>query len=153
MAIINVTKKNFSKLVSEKIDDLGIGGMFASALMGGKDKLKEAMADMPDEQLLWVNTDHVVAVSDMTKIAETGDLVFRIFFKYTTSKDEAIWIKGDDYKRFILAWAGEVKYINEGEYEVPSGYRAVVSEDGSKVTVKKNEYTVENDQNTDTGKM
>ena len=137
MAIINVTRKNFSKLVSEKIDELGFEGMFASALWGGKDKIKEAMADMPDEQLLWVNTDHVVAVSDMTKIAETGDLVFRIFFKYTTSKDEAIWIKGDDYKRFILAWAGKVKSITEGEYEVPSGYYATTYDNGRKLKVEK----------------
>ena len=63
MAIINVTQKTFTKAISEKIDDLGGMGFMAAALMGGKDKMKEAIADVPDEQLLWVNTDHVAAVS------------------------------------------------------------------------------------------
>jgi hypothetical protein len=40
MAIINVTQKNFSKVIAEKIDGMGIEGMFASALLGGKDKMK-----------------------------------------------------------------------------------------------------------------
>jgi hypothetical protein len=140
MAIINVTQKNFSKLASENLDKMGGMGLLAASLMGGKDKMKEALADVPDENILWVNTDHVVAVSGMTKIAETGDLVFRIFFRFPNDdKENAIWVKGDDYKRFILTWAGEVKSINEGEYEVPSGYRVVVSEDGSKVAIEKKE--------------
>lgn len=139
MAIINVTQKNFSKILSEKIDGMGFEGLMASALLGGRDKMKEALSDIPDEQVLWVNTDHVVAVSGMTKIEETGDLVFRIFFRYPEDKSNPIWIKGDDYERFILAWAGEVKSLLEGEYDVPSGYRAVASENGTKVQVKKNE--------------
>lgn len=137
MAIINVTQKTFTKAISEKIDDLGGMGFMAAALMGGKDKMKEAIADVPDEQLLWVNTDHVVAASAPVKAAETGDVVFRIYFDHPDRKDNPIWIKGEDYKRFILAWAGEIKTINEGEYEVPSGYRAISTEDGSKVIVEK----------------
>lgn len=140
MAIINVTQKNFSKLASENLDKMGGMGLLAASLMGGKDKMKEALADVPDENILWVNTDHVSAVSGMTKIAETGDLVFRIFFRFPNDdKENSIWVKGDDYKRFLLTWAGEVKSINEGEYEVPSGYRVVVSEDGNKMTVEKKE--------------
>ena len=139
MAIINLTQKNFSKLISEKIDDMSGMDLLAASLMGGKDKMKEAIADMPDEQLLWVNTDHVAAASAPVKMRETGDVVFRIYFKHTDSKENAIWIKGDDYKRFILTWAGEAKSINEGEYEVPSGYKVTVSEDGSKVTIEKKE--------------
>jgi hypothetical protein len=105
--------------------------------MGGRDEMKKAIADVPDENLLWVNTDHVVAASAPIKAAETGEVVFRIYFDHPDRKDNPIWIKGDDYKRFILAWAGEIKTINEGEYEVPSGYRAISSDDGSKVTVEK----------------
>ena len=137
MAIINVTQKNFSKILSEKIDGMGGVGLLAASLMGGKDEMKKAIADMPDENLLWVNTDHVVAVGGMTKVAETGDLVFRIFFKYPDSKDDPVWIKGDDYKRFIMAWAGEERWVCEGEYNVPDGYRAISYEDGSKVKVEK----------------
>ena len=111
--------------------------MLAASLMGGEEELKKAIADVPDEKLLWVNTDHVVAVSAPIKVTETGDEVFRIYFDHPDSKDNPIWIKGEDYKRFILAWAGEVKSINEGEYEVPSGYRAISIEDGSKVIVEK----------------
>ena len=139
MAIINLTQKNFSKVIAEKIDSMGMEGLLLSSFMGGKDKMKEAIADVPDENLLWVNTDHVVAASAPIKVAETDEVVFRIYFDHPDRKDNPILIKGDDYKRFILAWAGEVKTINEGEYEVPSGYRAISSEDGSKVTVEKKE--------------
>jgi len=137
MAIINVTQKNFTKVIAEKLDNMGGMGFLAASLMGGKDEMKKAIADLPDENLLWVNTDHVVAASAPIKTVETGELVFRIYFDHPDRKDNPIWIKGEDYKRFILAWAGEVKSINEGEYEVPSGYRVVVSEDGNKVTVRK----------------
>lgn len=137
MAIINVTQKTFTKAISEKIDDLGGMGFVAAALIGGKDEMKKAIADVPDEQLLWVNTDHVAAVSEPTEISETGDVVFRIYFRFPANKENAIWIKGEDYKRFILAWAGEIKTINEGEYEVPIGYRAISTDDGSKVKVEK----------------
>lgn len=137
MAIINVTQKNFTKVIAEKLDNMGGMGLLAASLMGGKDEMKKAIADVPDENLLWVNTDHVVAASAPIKATETGEVVFRIYFDHPDRKDNPIWIKGDDYKRFILAWAGEIKTVNEGEYEVPSGYRAISSDDGSKVTVEK----------------
>lgn len=137
MAIINLTQKNFSKVIAEKLDSMGGMGLLAASLMGGKEEMKKAIADVPDENLLWVNTDHVVAASAPIKAAETGEVVFCIYFDHPDRKDNPIWIKGDDYKRFILAWAGEVKTINEGEYEVPSGYHVAISEDGSKVTVEK----------------
>ena len=139
MAIINLTQKNFSKVIAEKLDGMGGMGLLAASLMGGKEEMKKAIADIPDENLLWVNTDHVVAASAPIKTMETGEVVFRIYFDHPDRKDNPIWIKGDDYKRFILAWAGEVKSINVGEYEVPSGYRVAISEDGSKVTVEKKE--------------
>lgn len=138
MAIVYVTKMNFSKVLSEKIEEMEGGmGIFASALLGGKDKLREALADVPDKQGLWVNTDYVSAVSAPIKIKETGDVVFRIFFRYTESKDEPIWLKGDDYKKFILAWSGEEKYLNEGEYKVAEGCFAICTENGTNVTVKR----------------
>lgn len=107
MAIVKVTLKNFTKFISEKIDNASFEAMLALSLLGGTEKLKESIAGMPDEQMLLVNTDHVAAVSGLTKIAETGDVVFRIFFKYTSSKEGAVWVKGEDYKRFVKAWAGE----------------------------------------------
>ena len=137
MAIINVTQKNFTKVIAEKLDNMGGMGLLAASLMGGKEEMKKAIADVPDENLLWVNTDHVVAASSPIKLAEIGEVVFRIYFDHPDRKDNPIWIKGDDYKRFILAWAGEIKTINEGEYEVPSGYRAISTDDGSKVIVEK----------------
>lgn len=137
MAIINVTQKNFTKVMAEKLDNMGGMDLLAASLMGGKDEMKKAIADVPDENLLWVNTDHVVAASAPIKAAETGEMVFRIYFDHPDRDHNPIWIKGDDYKRFVLAWTGDVKCINEGEYEVPSGYRAISSDDGSKVTVEK----------------
>lgn len=137
MSIINVTQKNFTKVIAEKLDNIGGMGLLAASLMGGKDEMKKAIADVPDENLLWVNTDHVVAASAPITTLETGEVVFRIYFDHPDRKDNPIWIKGDDYKRFILAWAGEIKTINKGEYEVPSGYKAISSDDGSKVTVEK----------------
>ena len=137
MAIINLTQKNFTKVITDKLDNMDGMGLLAASLIGGKDELKKAIADVPDENLLWVNTDHVVAASAPITAAETGEVVFRIYFDHPDRKDNPIWIKGEDYKRFILAWAGEVKSINEGEYEVPSGYRAISTEYGSKVIVKK----------------
>lgn len=151
MAIVYVTKMNFSKVLSEKIDEMEGGmGIFASALLGGKEKIREALADVPDEQGLWVNTDYVSVVSAPIKISETGDVVFRIYFRYTESKDEPIWLKGDDYKKFILAWSGEEKYLNEVEYKVSEGCFAISIEDGTKVRVvcvekeneKKNEDSI-----------
>ena len=140
MTIINLTQKNFLKVIAEKLDSMDGMGLLAASLMGGEEEMKKAIADVPDENLLWVNTDHVVAASAPIKVMETGEVVFRIYFDHPDRKNNPIWIKGDDYKRFILAWAGEVKSINEGEYEVPSGYRVAISEDGSKVTVEKKEY-------------
>lgn len=137
MAIIGVTQKNFTKVISEKLDKMGVEGLFASALMGGKDKMKEAIADVPDENTIWVNTDHVVAASTPMRVAETGDVVFRIYFRHPDEKNNAVWIKADDYKRFILAWAGELKCLTEGDYEVPVGYEAISYEDGKKVKVVK----------------
>lgn len=137
MAIINVTQKNFTKVMAEKLDNMDEMLLLATSFMGGKDKMKKAIADVPDENLLWVNTDHVVAASAPFKVAETGEVVFRIYFGHPDRNNNPILIKGDDYKRFILAWAGEIKTINEGEYEVPSGYRVISSEDGSKVKVEK----------------
>ncbi len=139
MAIVKVTLKNFTKFISEKIDNTSFEGMMASALLGGTKKLKESIAGMPDEQMLLVNTDHVAAVSGLIKIAETGDVVFRIFFKYTSSKEGAVWVKGEDYKRFVKAWAGEERVLVPGEYEVPEGHGAVVAEDGRTVKVVETE--------------
>ena len=137
MAIILLTQKNFTKVVSEKLDDMDGMGLIAAAIMGGKNEMKKMIDAVPDENKLWVNTDHVVAASVPVKVDETGEVVFRIYFTHPDKDNPCIWVKGDDYKRFMFAWAGEVKPLNEGEYEVPNGYRATSKEDGSKVTVEK----------------
>ena len=139
MAIINLTQKNFSKVVSEKIDEMGAEGFLLSTFFGGKEELKKQLADMPDENMLWVNTDHVAAASGLIKTAETGEVVFRIYFKQPQKDDSPIWIKGDDYERFIRTWTGEKRWIYEGEYHVPDGYRAISHDDLKRVTVEKDE--------------
>ncbi len=136
MAIINLTQKNFSKAAAERIDEMGMEGILASALLGGREKMKEAIADIPDENLLWVNTDHVAAASGPTKIRETGDIVFRIYFDHPDSKNTPVWIKGEDYKRFILEWAGEANGVGEGLHKVPDGCQATVLEDMGETWVK-----------------
>jgi hypothetical protein len=136
MAIINLTKKNFTNLISKSIDDAEDSFLISLMLAGGKDKMKEVIADVPDEQLIWVNTDHISAASAPTKVHETGEIVFRIYFKYTDSKDNAIWIKGEDYKRFIMAWSGEANWLSEGEYNVQEGHYVTISDDSKKVIVK-----------------
>lgn len=137
MNIINLTQKNFTKVIAEKLNKMDGMDLLAASLFGGKDEMNKMIDSVPDENLLWVNTDHVVAVSAPIKASETGEVVFRIYFDHPDRNDNPIWIKGDDYKRFILAWAGEVKTINEGEYEVPSGYRAFSYNDGTVVKVEK----------------
>ena len=128
-------------MVADKLDEWGGASIFASSILGGKDKLREAFSDIPDETLLWVNTDKVAAASGPIKLSETGEVVFRLYFDTPDMREKAVWIKGDDYKRFILAWAGELKELNVGEYEVPDGYRAISREDGKKVIVEKREKT------------
>ena len=60
MAKIKVTKINFTDYLKEKVDDMGIDGLFMSSLLGGKEQLKEAIGNLPNEQVLWVNTDYIV---------------------------------------------------------------------------------------------
>ena len=49
MAIINVTQKNFTKVIAEKLDNMGGMGLLAASLMGGKDEMKKAMIAMVKE--------------------------------------------------------------------------------------------------------
>jgi hypothetical protein len=46
MAIVLLTKKNFTSALKDNIDNMGAEGLFASLLMGGKDKMKEAISKL-----------------------------------------------------------------------------------------------------------
>ena len=135
MAIIKVTQKTFTKVAMEQLDSMD--GLFASAFLGGKDRLKEELSNTPDECVLWVNTDHVAAISGPIKAAETGEVVFRIYFKQVDKDDKPLWVKIEDYKKFILAWGGYEKPLEEGKYTIPEGHIAKITEDGAKIVIEK----------------
>lgn len=138
MAIINLTRKTFTKAAMDLLDGMGMEGLITSTLLGGKEKMKERLAEVPDENLVWVNTDHVVAASGLIKAAETGDVVFRLYFSHPSKEDNNfIWILGSDYERFIKTWTGGLEVLMPGEYDVPEGCMAISVENGTKVVVDK----------------
>jgi hypothetical protein len=104
MAKIKLTKMNFTDMMNEKIDDMGIEGLFMSTLLGGKEKLKETIADIPNEQDIWVNSDYIVAVTEPVKVAGTDTICFGIIFSHPSEKEKITWIKGEQYDAFIKAW-------------------------------------------------
>ena len=135
MAKVKLIRKNFTDFISQNMDKIGVEGMFMNALMGGK--AKEMIQDLPDEQIIRIDTNHVVAVGQLTKMKETGDVVFQLFFDCNHPKMQNIWIKGDDkiYADFLRVWAEEKIVLTEGEYVVaPDGY-AISKEDGKKIVV------------------
>ena len=142
MAIINLTQKTFTKAAMDLLDGMGMEGLITSSLLGGKEKMKERLAEMPDENLVWVNTDHVVAASGLIKAAETGDVVFRLYFSHPSKEDNnSIWILGSDYERFVKTWTGGPEVLMPGEYDVPGGCMAII-QDGAKVVVEKIEEVI-----------
>ena len=104
MAKIKLTKMNFTDMMKEKIDDMGIEGLFMSSLLGGKEKLKEAIAGFPNEQDIWVNSDYIVAVTEPVKVAGTDIICFGITFSHPSDKEKITWIKGEQYDAFIKVW-------------------------------------------------
>ena len=106
MAKIKVTKMNFTSMLEKKIDDMGLDGLFMSSLLGGKEKMKEAIASIPDEQSIWVNTDYIVSVTEPVKVAGTDTICFGITFSHPNEKEKITWIKGEEYDAFIKAWLG-----------------------------------------------
>lgn len=104
MAKIKVTKMNFTDYLKEKVDNMGLDGLFMSSLLGGKEKVKEAIGNLPNEQVLWVNTDYVVAVTEPINIMPMDVECFGITFSHPSEKEKITWIKGEEYDAFIKAW-------------------------------------------------
>lgn len=151
MPIVLLTKMNFTSTLQKKVDDMGIEGMIASALMGGKEGLKEAIGSLPDEQKIYVDTKYVMSATACLRVPETDDVVFQITLAHSLGdKRNTINIKGEEYEDFIRAWRGERKVLEPGVYKVGFGQNcdadwakpvtnkmwAEVSEDGLTVTVR-----------------
>ena len=151
MPILLLTRKNFTETLKNKIDDLGFEGLFASTLLGGKDRMKEAIASLPDEQKIYVDTKYVMSATSLMRVPETNEVIFQITLASPLNdKQNVINIKGEEYEDFIRAWRGEKEYIGPGVYKVGFGQDckepwaklsdpkmwAEVSEDGLTVTVK-----------------
>lgn len=130
---------------------MGFEGMFASALMGGKDKMKEALGSLPDEQKIYIDTRFIMSATACMRVPETNDVIFQITLASPLDdKQNVINIKGEEYEDFIRVWRGEREYLSPGVYNVGFGQDckaewakpvsqnmwAEVSEDRLTVTVK-----------------
>ena len=105
MAKVKLTRKNFTNFISENLEKCGVNGLLMDAFLGGK--AKEMVQTLPDEQIIRIDTNHVVAVGELTKFESTGDVVFQIFFDCNEPKMQNMWIKGDEYNDFLKAWQSE----------------------------------------------
>ena len=151
MAIVLLTRMNFTSALKEKIDDMGIEEIFASALLGGKEEMKKALGDVPDEQKIYIDTKFIMAATSLIRVTGTDNVVFQITLA-SSLKDgqQVINIKGEEYEDFIRIWRGEREYLGPGVCKVGFGQDckqdwtkpirtkmwAEVSEDGLTVTVK-----------------
>ena len=107
MAKIKLTRRTFTDAIAEQLDrSNGFEGMLAKALTG-KD-FKEYMKDQPDKMPMWVDTDKVICVTDLTKDALTGDVVFGIMFTPQAKISEMVWFDGSDFEEFMKTWKGEL---------------------------------------------
>ena len=151
MAIVLLTRKNFTSVLKDKIDNMDIEGMLASAFMGGKEAMKDAIGSLPDDQPIYIDTKYVMAASACMRVPETDDVIFQITLAYPTSdKQNVINIKGEEYEDFIRVWRGEREWLSPGTYKVGFGQNcseewakpvsnkmwAEISEDGLTITVK-----------------
>ena len=106
MAKIKLTRRTFSATVAKAMDNAeGIEGMLTKALMGKT--VKELLSEQPDNQTLWVDTDKVVCVTDITEEATTHDNVFGIMFQFQPKFSDIVWIDSKDFDEFMKAWKGE----------------------------------------------
>ena len=150
MAIVKLTKKNFTSYVKEHIDNMGAEGLFASMLLGGKDEMKKALDCLPEEQPIYIDTKYVMAVTGLIRVEELNEIVFQLYLA-SPLKDEGnpITIKGEELEDFLRVWNGERKNLEPGTYKVGFGQDcpadwakpstkmwAEVSEDGLTVVVK-----------------
>lgn len=103
MAKIKLTRRTFSATVAYAMENAeGLEGMFAKALMGKT--MKDFISEQPDNQTLWVDTDKVVCVTDLTKESITGDVVFGIMFQFQPKLSDIVWVDGKDFEAFMKAW-------------------------------------------------
>ena len=135
MAKVKLIRKNFTDFISQNMDKMGVEGLLMDAFMGGK--AKEMIQDLPDEQIIRIDTNHVVAVGQLTKLKETGDVVFQLFFDCNDPKMQNMWIKGDEktYADFLRVWAEEKVVLTEGEYIVEPYCYAISDEYRKKIVV------------------
>ena len=106
MAKIKVTRRTFSAKVAEAMYNAeGIEDMLTKALVGKV--LKEYVSQQPDNMPLWVDTEKVVCVTDLTTESQTCDVVFGLMFLYQPKISDIVWFDGCDYDAFMRAWKGE----------------------------------------------
>ena len=72
-----------------------------------EEQLKEAIGNLPNEQVLWVNTDYIVAATEPFNVKPMDVKCFSITFFHPSDKDKVIYIKADCYEEFMKAWKGE----------------------------------------------
>jgi hypothetical protein len=103
MAKIKLTRRTFSATIAKTMgNDDGLEGMLTKALTGKT--MKEFLSEQPDNQTLWVDTDKVVCVTDITEESTTHDLVFGIMFQFQPKISDIVWIDGKDFEAFMKAW-------------------------------------------------
>ena len=103
MAKIKLTRRTFSATIAKTMENSGgLEGMFTKALMGKT--MEEYLSEQPDYQTLWVDTDKVVCVTNITEESMTHDLVFGIMFQFQPKISDIVWIDGKDFEAFMKAW-------------------------------------------------
>ena len=131
MKKVKVTLVTFSDYVSAHMDSVDAVFGLVDTFSGGK--LSKRIKEIKKEQTIWIDTEKVSSVGELTKIEETGDVVFRVSFDSSSPKMQNIFIKGDDYEKFMRVWIGEVEYLKGGKYIVDRD--ASVSIDGCEIKV------------------
>jgi hypothetical protein len=103
MAKIKLTRRTFSATVAKTMENAGgLEGIFTKALTGKT--MEEYLSEQPDYQTLWVDTDKVVCVTDITEESMTHDLVFGVMFQFQPKISDIVWIDGKDFEAFMKAW-------------------------------------------------
>lgn len=97
MAKIKVIQATFSDYLKENANKT-----LVSLFLG--ESLDQALEDVPNERPLWIDTKYVRAVSEPTKVKETGDVVFQIYFDTYVQNENNMWIKGECFKELMEAW-------------------------------------------------
>ena len=102
MAKIKLTRRTFSATVAKTMENADGLDVFAKSIIGKT--MKEFLSEQPDNQTLWVDTDKVVCVTDITEEATTHNLVFGIMFQFQPKISDIVWIDGKDFEAFMKAW-------------------------------------------------